>query len=158
MRALRFLNLMILSVSLVTSVFLFAQDEKQQEEPKQEEPKTKQEEPKKQDEKMQKQQDKDMKKQAAQSGGNAHAAGKGGHIPDDKFRAHFGHSHTFRAQTVIVSGQTQFQYGGYSFEFVDAWPAGWAYTDDCYIDYIDGQYFLFDVLHPGIRIAVIVVI
>jgi hypothetical protein len=40
---------------------------------------------------------------------------------------------------------------------VDAWPAGWAYTDDCYIDYIDGEYFLFDLLHPGVRIAVFVV-
>ncbi len=89
----------------------------------------------------------------------AHAtpAGRGGHIPDDKFRANFGRGHTFRANTVIVSGRPQFQYGGYSFELVDAWPAGWAYTDDCYIDYIDGQYFLFDLLHPGVRIAVFVV-
>jgi hypothetical protein len=88
--------------------------------------------------------------------GNA-PRGRGGHIPDDKFHANFGRSHTFRAQTVIVSGQPQFQYGGYSFPLVDAWPAGWAYTDDCYIDYIDGEYFLFDLLHPGVRIAVIVV-
>jgi hypothetical protein len=89
--------------------------------------------------------------------GNAQPQGRGGHIPDDKFQAHFGRSHTFRAQTVIVSGQPQFQYGGYSFQLVDAWPAGWAYTDDCYIDYIDGEYFLFDLLHPGVRIAVFVV-
>jgi hypothetical protein len=42
--------------------------------------------------------------------------------------------------------------------FVDAWPAGWGYTDDCYIDYVDGEYFLFDVLHPGVRNAVTVVL
>ena len=84
-------------------------------------------------------------------------AGKGGHIPDDKFRAHFGRSHTFTAKTVIVSGQPQFQYSGYSFQLVDVWPVGWAYTDECYIDYIDGEYFLFDLLHPGIRVAVFVV-
>jgi hypothetical protein len=84
-------------------------------------------------------------------------AGKGGHIPDKQFRANFGRSHTFAASTVIVSGQPQFQYGGYSFELVDAWPVGWAYTDECYIDYIDGEYFLFDLLHPGIRVAVFVV-
>jgi hypothetical protein len=89
--------------------------------------------------------------------GSARPQGRGGHIPDDKFQAHFGRSHTFRAQSVIVSGQPQFQYGGYSFELVDAWPVGWAYTDDCYIDYIDGEYFLFDLLHPGVRIAVFVV-
>jgi len=40
---------------------------------------------------------------------------------------------------------------------VDAWPVDWAYTDDCYIDYVDGEYFLFDLLHPGIRVAVFVV-
>jgi len=84
-------------------------------------------------------------------------AGKGGHIPDDKFRAHFGHGHHFRAQGVIVQGQPQFQYGGYTFELVDAWPGDWAYTDDCYIDYIDGEYFLFDLLHPGVRVALFVV-
>lgn len=84
-------------------------------------------------------------------------AGKGGHIPDDKFRAHFGQGHHFNARTVIVQGRPQFQYSGYTFEFVDAWPVDWAYTDDCYIEYIDGEYFLFDLLHPGIRIALIVV-
>ena len=89
--------------------------------------------------------------------GNGQPAGKGGHIPDDKFRASFGREHHFNARTVIVSGQPQFQYGGYSFQLVDAWPAGWAYTDDCYIDYIDGEYFLFDLTHPGVRIALFVV-
>jgi hypothetical protein len=94
---------------------------------------------------------------AAQHAEGGRPAGKGGHIPDDKFHASFGRSHTFRAQTVIVSGQPQFQYGGYSFQLVDAWPVGWAYTDECYIDYIDGEYFLFDLLHPGVRVAVFVV-
>ena len=86
------------------------------------------------------------------------AGGKGGHIPDDKFKAHFGSSHHFSAKGVIVQGQSQFQYGGYSFQFVDAWPAGWAYTDDCYIDYINGEYFLFDALHPGVQIALVVIL
>ncbi|MGO8795233.1 MAG: hypothetical protein ACLQLC_10455 [Candidatus Sulfotelmatobacter sp.] len=96
----------------------------------------------------------DTRTQTAQ----AHPGGKGGHIPDDKFKAHFGRSHTFTAKTVIVQGQPQFSYGGYSFELVDAWPVGWAYTDECYIDYIDGEYFLFDLLHPGVRVAVFVVL
>jgi hypothetical protein len=87
-----------------------------------------------------------------------HPAGRGGHIPDDKFHSHFGRSHTFRAQTVVVRGQPQFQYGGYTFELVDAWPADWAYTDDCYIDYIDGEYYLIDLLHPDVRLAVFVVL
>jgi hypothetical protein len=90
-------------------------------------------------------------------GGHARPAGKGGHIPDDKFRAHFGREHHFNARTVIVQGQPQFQYGGYTFELVDAWPVDWAYTDDCYIDYIDGDYYLIDLFHPGVRIALFVV-
>jgi hypothetical protein len=82
---------------------------------------------------------------------------QGRRIPDDQFRSHFGQGHHFRAQGVIVAGQSQFQYGGCSFQLVDPWPAGWAYTDDCYIDYIDGEYFLIDLLHPGVRVAVFVV-
>jgi hypothetical protein len=88
---------------------------------------------------------------------HAQPAGKGGHIPDDKFKASFGRTHTFTAKTVIVQGQPQFQYSGYSFQLVDAWPVGWAYTDECYIDYINGEYFLFDLLHPGVQVAVFVV-
>jgi hypothetical protein len=94
-------------------------------------------------------QDEDRQEHPDMKGDNTRPAGKGGHIPDDKFRAHFGQSHHFSAQGVIVAGQSQFQYGGYNFEFVDAWPAAWAYTDDCYIDYIDGEYFLFDLRHPA---------
>jgi hypothetical protein len=37
--------------------------------------------------------------------------------------------------------------------FVDPWPAGWLVSDECYVDYVDGEYFLFDVLHPGVRVA-----
>jgi hypothetical protein len=85
-------------------------------------------------------------------------AGKGAHIPDDKFRAHFGRQHTFVvSRPVIVEGQPRFQYASYWFEIVDPWPVGWAYTDSCYIDFIDGEYFLFDLLHPGMRVAVFVV-
>jgi hypothetical protein len=78
-------------------------------------------------------------------------------IPDDKFRANFGRQHTTVInKTVIVEGRPSFQYGGYWFGISQAWPVGWAYTDTVYIDYIDGEYFLFDLLHPGVRIALIV--
>lgn len=91
--------------------------------------------------------------------GHARPAGKSAHIPEERFRANFGRSHTFVVQRpVVIEGQTGFVYGGYSFVFVDPWPSDWAYTDDCYVDYIDGEYFLFDVLHPGIRIALFVVV
>ena len=80
------------------------------------------------------------------------------HIPDKKFHANFGRAHTVVIhQPVIVEGQPRFQYSGYWFIISDPWPGDWAYTDDCYIDYVDGEYFLFDLLHPGMRIALIVV-
>lgn len=83
-----------------------------------------------------------------------HSAGN--RIPDDKFRSHFGRQHTFKVRVANGGGRPNFQYGGYTFTLVDAWPADWAYSDDCYVDYVDGEYFLFDLAHPGIRIAVIV--
>ncbi len=92
--------------------------------------------------------------------GNSHArpVGKSAPIPDEKFRAGFGRQHTFViSRPVVVEGQPRFQYSGYWFEIVDAWPGDWAYTDDVYVDYIDGDYFLFDLLHPGVRVAVFVI-
>jgi hypothetical protein len=84
--------------------------------------------------------------------------GKGGRIPDDKFRAQFGREHRFRmSRPTVVEGQPRFQYGGYWFVIVNPWPAAWLYTDECYIDYVDDQYYLFDVLHPGVGIVVTVV-
>ena len=86
-------------------------------------------------------------------------AQQGKRIPDDKFRAHLGRQHTFRVQRtqIINNPQPVIVYGGYSFQLIEAWPAEWAFDDDCYIDYVDGEYFLFDVFHPGIRLAVLVV-
>jgi hypothetical protein len=124
----------------------------------------------KQDDKATKQEDKAMKQDdaksakrgnsAEQSGQEAQRAGnqRGARIPDDKFRSHFGRQHKFAIhQTTTVQGRPGFQYGGYSFIIVDAWPADWAYTDECYVDYIDGEYFLFDLLHPGVQVALTVV-
>ena len=89
---------------------------------------------------------------------HARPAGKSAHIPDEKFRAGFGRQHTFVvSRPTIVEGQPRFQYSGYWFEIVDPWPSAWLYTDDVYVDYIDGEYFLFDLLHPGVRVAVFVV-
>jgi hypothetical protein len=99
---------------------------------------------------------------STENGGHARPAGRSAHIPDDKFKQTFGREHHFTAtrvvhETTIVPNQTQFIYGGYTFVFVDPWPTEWAYTDDCYIDYVDGDYFLFDAMHPGIRIALLVI-
>lgn len=87
--------------------------------------------------------------------------GRTAHIPDSQFKAKFGHPHSFAVnrvvtQITIIPRQTQFVYGGYTFVFLDPWPAAWMFTDDCYIDYVDDQYFLFDPLHPEIRVALLV--
>ncbi len=112
--------------------------------------------PKHEDEKHPAQEGKQQER--SQNGRIARPAGKTVHIPDDKFRAQFGRSHTFVvSRPVVVEGQPRFQYAGYWFVIADPWPVDWAYTDDCYIDYLDGDYFLFDVLHPGVRVVLFVV-
>lgn len=97
-------------------------------------------------------------RQEARPEEHARPAGNGGRIPDDRFRAQFGREHHFAMhRPEVVSGRPQFQYGGYNFVLVDAWPPDWAYSDDCYIDYVDGEYFLFNLRHPGVRLALTVV-
>ena len=90
--------------------------------------------------------------------------GYGGfYIPADQFRLHFGVGHLFRLHTrpIIVMGYPRFQYGGYWFMLVDPWPESWAWdwyaTDDLYIDY-DAGYYLYNRRHPGIAIAISVVL
>ncbi len=78
-------------------------------------------------------------------------------IDDAHFRQHFGHDHHFAIRHVtIVGGRPHFAYGGYNFEIAQPWPGGWSYNDNCYIDFVDGGYFLFDLRHPGVRVAVTV--
>ena len=88
--------------------------------------------------------------------------GKSAHIPEAQFKTSFGSQHTFTVkriitQTTVVPNQTQFVFSGYTFVFLDPWPTAWLFTDDCYIDYVDDEYFLFDVFHPGVRVALFVV-
>lgn len=169
-----------LSILMGIPTLVQSQDEQKpprQEEPKPEpkaepraEPRQQEEKPPKQEQRPQKQdemkppqhEDKQQREQAqspehAQQNAARPVNGRGGHIPDDKFRAHFGREHTVVIrQPVIVEGQPRFQFGGYWFVIADPWPADWAYTDDCYVDYDDGEYYLFDLLHPGVRVALFV--
>ena len=176
MRAFKFLNLAILSALIASSAALYAQDEKQENKPpRQEEPRRepKQDEmkPPKQDEakpsKEERREERSGERQSgeqmkpgehAQQGSHARPTGKSAHIPEEKFRAQFGRSHTFKApRPQLVEGQPQFVYGGYSFVLIDPWPMEWAYADDVYVDYVDGDYFLYNLAHPGVRIALFVV-
>ena len=89
---------------------------------------------------------------------NEQAGNRGRRIPDDQFRTHFGREHHFHVQReqVVNVSQPVVVYGGYSWQLAEPWPSDWSYDDDCYIDEVDGEYFMFDALHPGIRIAVFI--
>jgi hypothetical protein len=82
-----------------------------------------------------------------------------GRIPDDRFRASFGSGHNFHmGNPVLVGGYSRFQYSGFWFGFVEPWPVGWYYTDDVYIDYVDGGYYMYNPYYPGARFSISVVI
>ena len=102
------------------------------------------------------QQDRD-RQSARNSGGH----GRGQRIAEDRFRSSFGREHTFHVQRQSggggEGGGQRFQYGGYHFEYVEAWPSDWSYGDDFYIESIGDDYYLYDLRHPEVRILVIVV-
>ena len=82
-----------------------------------------------------------------------------GRISDARFRSNFGRGHEFHVGVpVLVGGYSRFHYGGYWFGFVEPWPVGWYYTDDVYIDYVDGGYYMYNPYDPGVRFALTVVI
>lgn len=81
----------------------------------------------------------------------------GGRIPDDRYRANFGQAHRFRVSQGDYNNR-RFQYGGYSFGFVDAWPSNWLYTQDVYVIEIDGVYYLCNASYPGVNITLNVVL
>ena len=77
-----------------------------------------------------------------------------GRISDDHYRAHFGREHEFRMVRYRRAGRYhRFVYGGYSFGFVQPWPAGWRHDDHVYVEYVEGGYFLCNPRRPGIRIS-----
>jgi len=164
-----------LAVLLAISVPVYAQDESHPQEDKRAEPdgkaaheQDKQEEKRvdhdkqdKEDKQADKDRDKDKEQAARRDDRHDHPAEakQGGHIPDDRFRANFGREHTFTiGHPVIVEGTPRFQYGGYWFVIAQPWPVGWAYTDVVYVDYIDGEYFLLSPVHPGVQIAINVIL
>ena len=76
----------------------------------------------------------------------------GGRIPDDRFKANFGREHSFRVSEADYRGR-RFQYGGYSFGFVDPWPSNWLYTQDVFVIEINGVYYLCNASYPGVNLA-----
>jgi hypothetical protein len=75
-------------------------------------------------------------------------------IPEESFRVSFGREHHFH---VARRDDRRFEYGGYIFEYVDAWPPDWSYGDDCYIEQDGDDYYLVNARHPGARVLVVIV-
>jgi hypothetical protein len=112
----------------------------------------------KQQRNQQQQQEKAWRQSASQSNANANSQ-RGDRnnvrrIPQEKFQVSFGRQHHFHVQR---RDDRRFQYGGYVFEYVDAWPAEWSWHDDCYIEEDGDDYFLVDLVHPEARILVVIV-
>lgn len=100
----------------------------------------------------------DVRRQHEQPALRLSARGSG-RIPDERYRANFGSEHHFHiGNPVLVGGYSRFQYGGFWFGFAEPWPASWYYTDDVYIEYADGGYYMYDPYYPGERFAISVVI
>jgi flagellar motor protein MotB len=155
----------VLSLTLGVAAPAYAQQEQhdQQEEqkakPAQDEKQTQPAKSAQQEEKPAAQQEKSTKpeektvqqakpeQQAQRASGNG-----GGRIPADKFKANFGQQHTFRVSQADYSNH-RFQYGGYSFGFVDAWPSNWLYTQNVYVIEINGVYYLCNASFPGVNLA-----
>jgi hypothetical protein len=76
-----------------------------------------------------------------------------GRIPDDRYKANFGQAHRFRVSQGDYNNH-RFQYGGYSFGFVDPWPSNWLYTQDVYVIEINGVYYLCNPSYPGVNVAI----
>jgi hypothetical protein len=75
-----------------------------------------------------------------------------GRISDARYKASFGSQHRFHISRADYQRRT-FQYGGYSFRFVDPWPPAWSYNDPVYVIYLNDGYYMCDPFHPGLRIT-----
>jgi hypothetical protein len=158
----------VLSLTLVAAAPVFAQEQHDQQEEQKAKPEEKAqpeksakpaEKPAAQEEKSAKREEKNAKqeettKPAEKNAQEQQRAGNngGGRIPADKFKANFGQQHTFRVSQSDYSNH-RFQYGGYSFGFVDAWPSNWLYTQDVYVIEINGVYYLCNASFPGVNLA-----
>jgi len=98
------------------------------------------------------QQDRQSAQQSQRDGENR-GGGDHGRISDEHYRTSFGREHNFHVNQRDYDSR-RFEYGGYSFGFIDPWPAAWYYTDDVYVVYDNGGYYMYNPAHPGIRISV----
>jgi hypothetical protein len=82
-------------------------------------------------------------------------------VPDDRYSVYFGQGNAFRIYGLpftVYGGYPRFQYNGYWITLLDPWPGYWSDdwydTDDVYVVYENGGYYLYDNRYPGIGIAI----
>jgi hypothetical protein len=80
-------------------------------------------------------------------------------IPDAQFNAHFGRGHRFHiGPPMMVGGFPRFQYSGFWFVLEEPWPNYWGYdSDDFYVMFTDGNYWLCNYDDPGVQIELVVI-
>lgn len=89
----------------------------------------------------------------------------GYHLPTARYQNSFGPNHGFRMfsyQLQMMGGYPRFQYGGMWISVMDPWPEYWSNdwygTDDLYIEFFGGGYYLRNRRHPGDRIAIAILV
>jgi hypothetical protein len=82
-------------------------------------------------------------------------------IPTNRFNGYFGPSHPFRIRGLpfaVVGGYPRFRYDGYWLTLVDPWPGTWASdwydSDDVYVVFGDGGYYLYNRRYPNVGLAI----
>lgn len=151
----------VLSLTLGVVAPAFAQEQHDQQEEQKQKPAAKENEKKAQPEKPVKQEERSAKPEEKRAPGQHEAKpaaqAQRGRIPDDRFKANFGREHTFRVSQGDYRNH-HFQYGGYSFGFVDVWPSNWLYTQNVYVVEIDGVYYLCNASYPGVNLTLSIVL
>jgi hypothetical protein len=94
-----------------------------------------------------------VRAQQAPPGGRMRGGYEHGRISDDHYASHFGSRHSFHVNRGDYDHR-RFWYGGYQFGFIDPWPIGWGYSDDVYVEYDDGGYYMYNRFQPGVRISI----
>jgi hypothetical protein len=157
MKAIGITSTCVIALLLAVAAPVWAQEhEQEQKEPAKQEEKKAQPEKSRQESQPAAKQEKPAKPEEkraeqAQPGKQGQQA-RGGRIPDDRFKANFGKQHTFHVSAGDYRGR-RFQYGGYSFGFVDAWPSNWLYTQNVYVIEINGVYYLCNPSYPGVNLT-----
>jgi hypothetical protein len=98
-----------------------------------------------------------VSQQQAHASNQSHGNYAHGHISDAHYASSFGSGHRFHINEGDYRNR-RFAYGGYSFGFIDPWPVGWAYSDDVYVMYVDGGYYMYDPVHSGARISLNIIL